>query len=255
MSQNPIISIKNLSYQYPSRDLILEGVSLEVLPGDYLGAVGPNGSGKTTLLKLILGLLPLKRGSIELFGKPIESFSDWDKIGYIPQDVFQGDKTFPATVREVIESGLHGEQHHFGNFRKKECLPMEKAIDMVNVRGLLDRRIGELSGGEERRVFIARALISEPELLILDEPTSGVDFAGEEAFFSLLKQLNTEHGITIFLVSHDLEALAHNAKTALCLNRKVVYFGPAEGLHSQAVIESAFGLRAWHATEIYEHGR
>jgi zinc transport system ATP-binding protein len=126
---------------------------------------------------------------------------------------------------------------------------IDRVADIVGIRHLLDRRIGELSGGEEQRTFIAQALVSDPELLVLDEPTAGVDLSTEESFYSILHELNSHHGKTILLVSHDLEALAHNAKTALCLNKKIVYFGAAEGLHERSVVEAAFGSRAWHPSE------
>lgn len=243
----PLISIKNLSYTYATRVPILENVGLEISSGDYLGIIGPNGSGKTTFLKLLLGLLPLQKGSVEIFGEPIATFHNWKKIGYVPQTVFQNDASFPATVEEIVESGYHLQESPFIHFGIKNCRPLAEVVETAGIGHLMKRRIGELSGGERQRVFIARALISEPTLLILDEPTAGIDLTGEKAFYALLKTLNQKHGITIILVSHDLEALAHNAKTALCLNRQVVYLGPAEGLHEKRVVEAVFGRQAWHS--------
>ena len=246
----PIIVASKLSFRYREGQVILRDVSLAINAGDYVGIIGPNGSGKSTFLKLLLGLLPLQQGSVQLFGQPVASFRDWLKIGYVPQVGFQGEQNFPATVAEVITAGSLSKSFFP---RREERQRLQKRIhtvaDIVGISHLLQRRIGELSGGEEQRAFIAQALVSDPELLVLDEPTAGVDLATEASFYALLRDLNEQHGKTILLVSHDLEALAHNAKTALCLNKTIVYYGPAEGLHERRVVEAAFGSRAWHPSE------
>ncbi|MFZ1654337.1 MAG: ABC transporter ATP-binding protein [Candidatus Moraniibacteriota bacterium] len=247
----PIVAVSHLSFQYRERQPILRDLSLEIRAGDYVGIIGPNGSGKSTLLKLLLGLIPLQRGSVMLFGEPVaSSFRAWSKIGYVPQTGFKGEQNFPAIVAEVIKAGMLS-QSLFPSQAERQRMRrrVDEVADIVGIRHLLKRRIGELSGGEEQRAFIAQALVSDPELLILDEPTAGVDLATEESFYALLRDLNEKHHKTILLVSHDLEALAHNAKTALCLNKSIVYFGPAEGLHERHVIEAAFGSHVWHPSE------
>jgi zinc transport system ATP-binding protein len=247
MSQSSLIKIKNLSFRHQGREPILQNISFSVAPGDYVGIIGPNGSGKTTFLKLILGLLPLQSGKVELFGKPIENFHEWEKIGYVSQVGFEGETNFPATVEEVIAAGYLSKSFFLTKKERKTLRSKIKAVaDMVDIHHLLKRRIGELSGGEEQRAFIAQALISDPVLLVLDEPTAGIDAAAEESFYSLLERLNHTYGKTILLVSHDLEALAHHTKTALCINRRIVYTGPAEGLHEAKVLESVFGSHLWH---------
>ncbi len=245
-----LIAISHLSFQYRTGQPILSDLSFSVQAGDYVGIIGPNGSGKSTFLKLLLGLLPLQTGSIELFGQPITEFHDWWKIGYVSQTGFQGEENFPATVAEVIASGQPAKSFFPGKAERQALHDkIEAAADMVGIRHLLERRIGELSGGEEQRAFIAQALISDPLLLVFDEPTAGIDVSTEASFYRLLRELNQKHGKTILLVSHDLEALAHNAKTALCINRTIVYQGPADGLHKPRVVEAVFGSRAWH-TEV-----
>ena len=200
--------------------------------GDYVGIIGPNGSGQSTFLKLLLGLIVPQQGSVSLFGKPLAEFRDWSKIGYVPQVGFQGEQNFPATVAEVIAAGSLTKAFFLRTEARKALRErIDLVADIVGIRSLLGRRIGELSGGEGQRVFIAQALISDPALLILDEPTAGVDHAAEESFYTILQDLNIKHGKTILLVSHDLEALAHNAKSALCINKHFVYRGAAEGLH------------------------
>ncbi len=248
MDQSPhLILVSDLSFRYQGGRTIFSDLSFTIAAGDYVGIIGPNGSGKSTLLKLILGLLPLQTGSVELFGVPIAEFRDWAKIGYVSQTGFQGEDTFPATVAEVIASGQPSKSFFPGQAERQTLREkIEVAADTVGIRHLLGRRIGELSGGEEQRAFIAQALVSDPLLLVLDEPTAGVDASTEASFYQLLRELNEKHGKTILLVSHDLEALAHNAKTALCINETIVYQGPADGLHKPQVIEAVFGSRVWH---------
>ncbi len=246
-ASQPLITVSDLSFHYRTDRPIFHDVSFSIHQGDYVGIIGPNGSGKSTFLKLLLGLLPIQKGKIKLFGKPVQEFREWEKIGYVPQKGFEGEVGFPATVEEVIAAGYLS-QSLFPS--KEERLKVQEKIDalaeIVGIRHLLKRRIGELSGGEEQRAFIAQALLSDPLLLVLDEPTAGVDLATEESFYALLERLNKDHGKTILLVSHDLEALAHHATTALCLNHTVVYHGSAEGLHESKVVEAVFGQQAWH---------
>lgn len=243
----PIIVASKLSFQYREGRAIFRDLSLSIAAGDYVGIIGPNGSGKSTFLKLLLGLLPLQGGSVQLFGRPIQEFRDWSRIGYVPQTGFQGEANFPATVAEVIAAGYLS-QSFFLDKAERQALhaKIDAVADTVGIRHLLSRRIGELSGGEEQRAFIAQALVTDPSLLVLDEPTAGVDVATEASFYRLLRELNEIHGKTILLVSHDLEALAHNAKTAVCINQSIVYHGPADGLHEPRVIEAIFGARTWH---------
>lgn len=250
MSSNqkvPLITVSDLSFRYRAEHPIFEQVSFTIHQGEYVGIIGPNGSGKSTFLKLLLGLLPLQKGSIQLFGKSVEVFRDWEKIGYVPQKGFEGEASFPATVEEVIAAGYLSKSFFPNKQERQEVREKIDAIaEIVGIKHLLKRRIGELSGGEEQRAFIAQALLSDPLLLVLDEPTAGIDLATEESFYALLEKLNKEHGKTILLVSHDLEALAHHASSALCLNRTLVYQGPAEGLHEPKVVEAVFGPHAWH---------
>lgn len=238
--ETAVITCENVTFRYEAES-VLQDVSFAVAPGDYLGLVGSNGGGKTTLLKVLLGLLSPTAGQVRLFGTPIADFREWQKIGYVPQNVFRGDLNFPATVREVVESGQigtwAGKWHRFGTLEHEA---VDAALELAEMRHLADKRIGELSGGERQRVFIARALVSRPELLILDEPTANIDTATEEKFYAFLGELNAA-GMTIVLVSHDLEAIARQVKTVLCLNRRLVCYGPPENLHSANVLRQMYG--------------
>ncbi len=235
----PIVECQHVSFRYGNSD-VLSDISFALKPGDYVGLVGGNGSGKTTLLKIILGLLQPKGGGARLYGIPTGEFTDWGKVGYVPQNVFRNDLGFPATVREVIGSGHVKAADFWCRFRSSRCDDVEGAAARAEISHLLEKRIGELSGGERQRVFIARALVSHPELLVLDEPTTGIDAETEEKFYAFLGELNAS-GMTIVLVSHDLEAIARQVKTVLCLNRRLVCFGRPESLERPEVLHAMYG--------------
>lgn len=238
--KTPIIECEHVGFRY-GNEPVLQDVSFVLQSGDYVGLVGSNGSGKTTLLKILLGLLKPNEGSVRVFGVPLSEFHDWQKIGYVPQNVFRGDLGFPATVREVIESGhLKGSKKFWCRFGAGDCDSVREAAERSDITHLLEKRIGELSGGERQRVFIARALVSRPELLILDEPTTGIDAETEEKFYAFLETLNAS-GITIILVSHDLEAIARQVKIVICLNRRLVCFGKPESLERSEVLHAMYG--------------
>ncbi|OGI25732.1 MAG: hypothetical protein A3E38_03135 [Candidatus Moranbacteria bacterium RIFCSPHIGHO2_12_FULL_54_9] len=238
--EHPIIETEHISFFY-GKEEVLHDISFAIPRGDYIGLVGSNGSGKTTLLRILLRLTKPATGSVQLFGTPIGNFRQWQKIGYVPQNVFRGDMNFPATVQEVVESGHLGARGgSLCQFGKGVCAEVRRALERADIAHLIGKRIGELSGGERQRVFIARALVSEPELLILDEPTTGIDAATEEKFYAFLGELNRA-GLTIILVSHDLEAITREVKTVLCLNRRLVCYGKPESLRSAEVLHQMYG--------------
>ena len=246
--KNPIIEAEQIFFHY-GKEEVLHDISFAVEQGDYIGLVGGNGSGKTTLLRILLGLAVPASGMVRLFGVPVGRFRNWQKIGYVPQNVFRGDMNFPATVEEVVESGHSGAQCRFGG---SACDVAQSALSRAGIAHLLKKRIGELSGGERQRVFIARALVSEPALLILDEPTAGIDAATEKRFYAFLEELN-QSGMTIILVSHDLEAIAREVKTVLCLNRRLVCYGVPEHLRSAEVLEEMYGRGKQMLHHEHEH--
>jgi zinc transport system ATP-binding protein len=213
-----VIKLDNVTYRY-NTDLVLEDISFKADQGDMLGIIGPNGAGKTTLFCLILGLLDGYQGKIMLFNQDIRNNRKaLKRIGYIPQkkNIHQG---FPATVEEIVSLGaLH---------RKTNNDAITLALKIVGLLEQKDRRIGELSGGQQQRVLIAKALVNEPQLLILDEPTTGIDLETQDKFYSLLRKLNSEKKITIILASHDLDAINKLANKIACINRKMTFHGDA----------------------------
>ncbi len=200
---------------------ILEDIDLIIERGDFLGIIGPNGAGKTTLLKIMLGLLKPTSGKVSLFGKDIHDFKDWHKIGYIPQHALNFDVNFPASVFEVVSMGRFSKKGLLKKLGKEDMQVINGAIETAGMKEYENRRIGELSGGQQQRVFIARALSSEPELLILDEPTVGVDIVGQKDFYDFLDKLNKEKKITLVLVTHDIGNITSRVEKLACINKKM----------------------------------
>jgi zinc transport system ATP-binding protein len=205
------ISLSHVTFGYGVSP-VLDNLSCAVNEGDYVGLVGHNGSGKTTLLKLILGTLLPQQGTVKLFGTDIREFQDWNKVGYVPQKSALSGAQLPLTVGEVMYmEGVDGVQ-------------INTALSEVGMEKNKDKLLSELSGGQQQRVFIARALAKNPKLLILDEPTIGVDAATQERFYELMKHLNTSHNLTIVLVSHDLHTLSHQVKTVIQLDKTITCY-------------------------------
>jgi len=207
-----LISLKNVSFKYENT-LILNNVNFEIEKGDYVTIIGPNGGGKTTLLKLILGFIKPYEGEIKI---PIEK----KKIGYVPQKAVNFDQNFPATVSEVVAMGRIANKGLIKMLNKEDYDKIETALKFVEMWDKKDEKIGELSGGQQQRVFIARALCSEPEILILDEPTTGIDSKSRDNFYNLLRELNKK-GITLILVSHDVSAIVKDVNKVFCVNQNV----------------------------------
>ncbi|MCA1036249.1 MULTISPECIES: metal ABC transporter ATP-binding protein [Bacillus] len=225
--QTPIIEISNLTYRY-EKENVLENINLTVPEGAFLGIVGPNGSGKSTLLKMVLGLLKPQKGDIFLFGQPIGKFRDQSKIGFVSQKANSFNTGFPATVFEVVSSGLTKKLGLFRFAGRQEREKVAEAIESVGLTAFSGRNIGELSGGQQQRVFIARALVSSPKLMILDEPTVGVDAQNVQSFYQMLEDLNKKLGITLVLVTHDIGTITDKVSHVACLNKHLHFHGRTE---------------------------
>jgi len=213
-----VVEIENLTVDYQGI-LALDKVNFSVESKDFLGIIGPNGAGKTTLFNCMLGLLDNYKGEIRFFGTSIKKSKKYlGQIGYVPQKpVFE--KNFPATISEVVEMGLTK------NSRKDR---IDEVLQKVWLHELSHRRIGDLSGGQQQRVFIAKALVNDPQILILDEPVTGIDSQSKELFYQILHDLNQKENITIIWSSHDLDAVAKLASKVACLNRTLFFHGISE---------------------------
>jgi zinc transport system ATP-binding protein len=213
-----VVEIENLTVDYQGI-LALDKVNLSVESKDFLGIIGPNGAGKTTLFSCMLGLLDNYKGEIRFFGTSIRKSKKYQKqIGYVPQrPIFE--KNFPATISEVVGMGLTK------NSKKDK---IDEILQKVWLHELSHRRIGDLSGGQQQRVFIAKALVNDPQILILDEPVTGIDSQSKELFYQILHDLNQKENITIIWSSHDLDAVAKLASKVACLNRTLFFHGISE---------------------------
>jgi zinc transport system ATP-binding protein len=216
MNAQPAIKIENVSFAYNGFP-VLESVNLLIYERDFLALVGPNAGGKTTLLKLILGLLKPASGSIQVLGLPPAKARS--RIGYMPQHA-NLDPLFPVSVLDVVLMGRMGIGRSFGFFGRSDRDKAEEALRKVELLDVRNRSFSDLSGGQHQRVLIARALVTEPDILLLDEPTSNVDAAVETELFELLNHLNKK--MTVALVTHDLGFVSGYVKRVACVNRKVV---------------------------------
>jgi zinc transport system ATP-binding protein len=222
MPQVPVIELKHVSFSYEGLP-VLEDVNLTVEKHDFLSIVGPNGGGKTTLLKLILGLLKPISGTVRVFGKnPVKSRS---RIGYMPQ-YSSLDPLFPVTVMDVVLMGRLGNGKLLGSYNDKDKKAAAKALQELEVYEMKKRPFAALSGGQRQRVLLARALVSNPELLLLDEPTASVDAVVETELFDHLNRLNKK--ITIALVTHDLGFVSSYVKRVACVSRRIVVHPTSE---------------------------
>jgi zinc transport system ATP-binding protein len=229
-----IIVLRNVYAGYNGVDVI-EDVNLEVEKNDFLGIIGPNGGGKTTVLRLIAGVMKPSKGQVLVFGKDPSRFSNDDRrrIGYVRQETFI-DTSFPVNVLETVLMGLYSQ---IGPGRKITKEHREKAMEALRKTGMdgfHKSHIGALSGGQKQRVFIARGLVNSPELLILDEPTTGVDARAQAAFYKMLEELKKGLNLTIIMVSHDISMIADEVNKISCVNHSIHVHGEPEGVLSDA---------------------
>ncbi len=244
MSQ-AVVEAENLSFRYGEVP-VLEDVSLTIHEDDFLAVIGPNGGGKTTLIKLILGLLQPASGRVRVFGAAPEKTRR--HIGYIPQYA-QFEQNFPVTVEQVALMGRLGHTPMGRRYRDDDREEARRALERVDMAHLAKRQIGGLSGGERQRMLAARALASDPRMLVMDEPTASVDSRVEENFYELLRDLNRD--IPIVLVSHDLGFVSAYVNRVACLNRRLVV-SSAENVQAQD-LEAMYGapVKMWsHSCEL-----
>jgi zinc transport system ATP-binding protein len=235
----PLVSLRDIGFTYDSGK-VLDGVSLDIYQGDYLAIIGPNGGGKTTLLKVILGLLVPDAGTVTWHDRKMRR-----RIGYVPQFA-SFEREFPLTVRDVVMMGrLHGHKL-LQRFDKNDLLQTESILEKLGLAGIADKHIGSLSGGQVQRVLIARALVTDPAILFLDEPISSIDQDSRFALTGMLKELNAR--IPIIIVTHDITAFAADVAHIACVNNRLFYHG--DGELDSGIMEEAYGC----PVELVAHG-
>lgn len=220
----PLIELTDVSFAYGAVPA-LRTINLDIYPGDYVGVIGPNGGGKTTLLKVMLGLLTPQHGAVKLLGESIQKFRDWSKIGYVAQHSTAQESKAPMTVEEVVALGRVSGLGLFRFMRANDKKAVAAALRKVDMWPLRHRLISELSGGQQQRVYIAKALAAEPEVLILDEPTVGIDIKSQDEFYQLLARLNKNEQLTLVLVSHDVDVVVNEVTKVACINQTLIYHG------------------------------
>lgn len=240
-TSNPAIEVTSLTGGY-GRHVAIEDVSFRVEPGNLVGLLGSNGSGKSTLLKTMIGLLPTWSGTVNLLGRPVDDIRP--RVGYMPQaeDV---DWSFPVTVRDVVSMGLI--EPGFGPRRlfRRTGPKVDAALSLIGISDLAGRQVGELSGGQQRRTLLARTLIKSPDVLLLDEPTAGLDVGSEEEFLQIIQGLARD-GRTVLVATHDISCVQRVYDYALCLNRTVVAFGPPATALTDDNLAATFGRHLLH---------
>jgi ABC-type Mn2+/Zn2+ transport system ATPase subunit len=234
-----MITLSGVTYGYSLRSPVLEGIDLRIRRGQFIGLLGPNGSGKTTLLKIIIGLIKPWHGSI-IFDNKSSSGSNKITLGYVPQ-VESVDWNFPVTVREVVGMGIWNQSGITPWFVKNAKEQVQDLLESLGIGEYDSRQIRELSGGEQQRVFLARALIRNPDVLVLDEPTSGVDYNSKEKILGILNDLNIK-GMTILVTTHDIAGMATRLPWLVCINRNVIAEGKPENTLTETNLLKTYGL-------------
>jgi zinc transport system ATP-binding protein len=245
-----IIELKSVSAGYNGK-LVVEDINLSVDKNDFLGIIGPNGGGKTTVLRMIVGVLKPKKGEVIVFGKNPMNFTkdDRHRISYVRQER-NVDTNFPVSVLDTILMGLYS---GIGPGKKITSLHKEKAMEAlqkVDMTDFKNSHIGALSGGQKQRVFIARGLVNNPELLILDEPTTGVDARNQETFYQMLFDLKLDLNLTIIMVSHDITMIAKEVNKISCVNHNIHVHGEPEGVLANETTCEICGIDPKYVFEI-----
>ena len=222
--ENNIIMVRDLGFDYGD-GWVFHKLNLDIAEGDFVAVIGANGAGKSTLLKMLAHAMPPTVGEICYYGKPLEQFKEWQKIGYVAQNPMKMQREFPISVEEVVALGLLQPRKLWHRYGHSEKRAVEKALLDFQLTSLRQRKIGELSGGQQQRVFLARAMVHSPKILLLDEPATGIDTSSKVALYAMLKQINREQNVTIIMISHDLELAADAAKSALCIDHGICFRG------------------------------
>lgn len=232
----PLVEFENVSVSYGTTP-VLQNISLKIWPAQFMAIVGPNGGGKTSLLRTILGMVAPVKGKMHLRGAQLKT-SALQRVGYVPQ-LETIDWNFPITVEEVMTMGFFNKSRWFGGVGEKEKRKLRDVMERLNLIGLGNRHIRELSGGQQQAVFIGRALLSDPELILLDEPVSGLDIRSRDDVIHFLHEINHQ-GVAIAITAHDLNWVAAHLPWVVCLNRRFIAEGPPQEIFNASVLTETY---------------
>ncbi len=219
LASDSVLEVSDLTFGY-QEEMLLDHLSFEVKKGDFAAIIGSNGTGKSTLIKLMLGLLSPSAGEIRLLGRELRKFHDFSQIGYVPQNIGSTAGRFPATAEEIVMTGLYKKIGVFALPKKKHRQEAIAALALVGLDKDKKKLVSEMSGGQKQRVMLARVLVQNPEILLLDEPTAGMDQESIATILTLLEKLNREKKVTVLLVTHDLPAVKSLVNRVFCLSDK-----------------------------------
>jgi zinc transport system ATP-binding protein len=245
MDNENVLEFNNVSVEFNSTEVVKD-ISLKIIKGDFVGLAGPNGAGKTTLVKAVLGLVPISKGNINLFNQDSKTFSKWKQIGYLPQKINSINPLFPASVEEIVSIGLLSTKTFPRTINSKDRKRIAEVLNDLDISKLKNKSFSELSGGQQQRVVLARALVSSPELLIFDEPSTALDPESRESFFSYIQKLNKEKGVTIILITHDTGYIGEYANKLLYIDKELIYFGSFKDFCSSPKMSKQFGEMEQH---------
>ena len=248
MAAKPVVELRDISVKYSNGVLALDGINLDVKDKDLIALIGPNGAGKSTLIKVILGLIKPTTGTVRLLGSE-DLTKNLKYVGYVPQSAQAKDANMPFTVFETVMLGRTPHAGLFHGTGAKDRQKVEEALKLLGILELKDRKIGQLSGGQSQRVFLAKAMVADPKLLLLDEPTTGVDTTSKTEFYETLGRLNKEAGITVILCSHDIGVITKVANRILCINRTQFFCGENADFDASTEIPKVYD----HPVEIVDH--
>lgn len=240
-----IIVANDVTVRYNSID-VLSNLSFTIKAGDYIGLVGPNGSGKSTLIRTILGFLKPIKGDIYVFGENSTELTNWDKIGYLPQKMSFFNPNFPSNVEEIVALGLLSKKNFPKKINRQDREAIDKALELLSIYDIRKKLIGDLSRGQQQRVLVARTIVNEPELLILDEPTTALDPEMREHFFAMMEEFNSLKGATIILVTHDIGSIGKYAFKLMYLDKRIIFYGTFDEFCKSEKMTTYFSASSQH---------
>lgn len=246
-----IIQVKDLTFSYSGEEAVKD-ISFSVKPGDFTGILGPNGSGKTTLIKLILGLLPSKKGAVKLFDQEISAFKDWQKIGYLEQKATPP-RLMPLTAFDVARLGLLSSKKMPRIFNSEDNDRTAEVMKTTNCFIYKDKLFNELSGGQQQRVLLARTLINKPELIILDEPSTALDSSSRDNTFDMISKINAETGTAVLVITHDIADIGKYVNKFLIIDKKLIFYGDKTEFCRSKEITDYFGPYTPHLMDHLHH--
>jgi len=240
-----IVSTENLCCKR-NEGIVLQNITFTASQGDYVGIVGPNGSGKSTLVQALLGLMPVASGSSRLFGIESNCFNQWGRIGYLPQSLRLFNPSFPATVSEIVSLGLLSLKNLPRRLTRLDHELVDATLENLDIYKIRSKLIGELSGGQQQRVLLARAMVNDPELLILDEPTAALDPETRKHFYHLISEINQLQGVTVLLITHDTGVIGQYASRMLYLDTSMLFYGSFDDFCHSPEMSALFGEHSQH---------